>query len=53
MKLKVAVIAVLWTLLISSLHVHLNMGWGGLLHRVKVALGMERSLLMVGYLPVT
>lgn len=48
MKRKVLIGALLWLILITLLHVHLNVGWGRLV-------GMwhgERDL-QVGYLPVT
>lgn len=53
MKFKVFIGAVVWTLLISALHVQLNVGWRELGHKLKVLLGVERQELLVGFLPVT
>ncbi len=48
MKLKILVGAVAWLVLISGMHVHLNVGWGRL-----VGLFQGRQELLVGFLPVT
>ncbi len=53
MKLRVILGALLWTLLITVLHVSLNVGWGELVQKAKVAIGVERARLIVGFLPVT
>lgn len=53
MKLKVFMGALVWSLLISALHVHLNVGWRDLGQQLKVLLGVERQELLVGFLPVT
>ena len=53
LKLKVAIAALLWTLLISALHVQLNVGWGKLVDNVQVAIGAKRGEMVVGFLPVT
>ena len=53
MKLKVALGALIWTLLITAIHVQLNVGWRQLVTNVKVAVGAERAEMVVGFLPVT
>ena len=53
MKLKVTVGALLWALLISWVHIQLNVGWGRLWHGIQVLRGVEREELIVGFLPVT
>ncbi|MFT5687986.1 MAG: hypothetical protein ACJAZN_002220 [Planctomycetota bacterium] len=50
---KVFLGSVLWTILISFLHVQLNVGWGELLRKVQVQLGEQPQGLVVGFLPVT
>lgn len=50
---KVLIGSVLWTILISCLHVQLNVGWSELVQRVKAQFGEERQELVVGFLPVT
>ncbi len=53
MKRKVLFGALLWTLLISVVHVTLNIGWGRLVDEVQVMRGAKRQELIVGFLPVT
>ncbi len=53
MKRKVLIGTLLWTLLITLLHVHINVGWRALWHDIKVARGEAREELLVGFLPVT
>jgi len=53
MKRKMLTGAGIWLLLISVLHVQLNVGWGQLASSVRVRLGLERPGLSVGFLPVT
>ncbi len=53
MKLNVVVGSLLWALLITLAHVHLNVGWDQLRRRIGVARGEQRAELLVGFLPVT
>ena len=53
MKRQVAIGACLWTLLITLVHVQLNVGWGELASKVRILLGTEREEMIVGFLPVT
>lgn len=53
MKKKVLLGSLLWTLLITAVHVQLNVGWTRLANLTRVLLGLERSELRVGFLPVT
>ena len=53
MKRKVLIGALLWTLLITLVHVSLNVGWGELGKQVEVMRGERREELVVGFLPVT
>ncbi|MDP6409690.1 MAG: hypothetical protein QGI46_09960 [Planctomycetota bacterium] len=48
MKLRIAIGSLAWVLLITCLHVQLNVGWARL---VSIAAG--RRELIVGFLPVT
>lgn len=48
MKLKILIGALLWTSLISGVHVHLNVGWARL-----AGMMMGRKEMLVGFLPVT
>ena len=52
-KLKVVIGSLLWTLLITLAHVHVNVGWGHLRRLIDVARGGQRAELVVGFLPVT
>jgi hypothetical protein len=45
--------AAIWLVLITTLHLHLNVGWARLASRMQVWLGNERPELVVGFLPVT
>jgi hypothetical protein len=53
MKAKVLFGAALWAVLISVLHVSLNVGWANLARQMRVLFGGERQELIVGFLPVT
>jgi len=53
LKLKVALGALAWAVLISLAHVQLNVGWSRLMSQTQVMLGIERPELFVGFLPVT
>lgn len=53
MKRKVFFGALAWLVLVSALHLHLNVGWARLASNVRVLLGRERPELIVGFLPVT
>ena len=53
MKFRIMVGSFAWLLVISLLHVSLNVGWKDLWHDVKVLFGQERRTLLVGFLPVT
>ncbi len=53
MKAKVAFVALIWTLLLSGLHFHLNVGWSELGDEIRVLLGQQRKTMLVGFLPVT
>jgi hypothetical protein len=53
MKRKILLGALLWTLLISLAHLHLNIGWAAFGAQVKRLFSGERGELLVGFLPVT
>lgn len=53
MKLRILLGAVLWTLLITGLHLWANVGFSEFDQAVRVWLGSERPKLKVGFLPVT
>ena len=53
MKLKILIGALLWTALVSALHVRMNIGTAALVSGIRVILGLERQQLYVGFLPVT
>ena len=53
MKLRILLGAVLWTALITLLHVWANVGFREFGTAVRIWLGFERQSLRVGYLPVT
>ena len=53
MKLRILLGALLWTLLITGLHVWANVGFTEFGRAVRVLLGVERPTLRVGFLPVT
>ncbi|HKX46596.1 MAG TPA: hypothetical protein VJP77_07825 [Planctomycetota bacterium] len=53
MKRKILYGALVWACLISLVHLQLNVGWDELGRRVRVLLGYQRDLLLVGFLPVT
>ena len=50
---KVCLGSVFWTILISCLHVQLNVGWGELLRKARVQMGEQAQGMVVGFLPVT
>lgn len=53
MKRKVFLGAIAWTLLITVVHVWLNIGWTQLSKQFEVLRGEAREELIVGFLPVT
>ena len=53
MKLRVILGALLWTALITFLHVWANIGVAEFQQAVRVWAGVERPQLRVGFLPVT
>jgi hypothetical protein len=53
MKRKVFLGAIAWTVLITAIHVWLNIGWTELSKQVEVMRGERREELIVGFLPVT
>lgn len=53
MKRKVFLGAIAWTLLITVVHVWLNVGWTHLVRQIDVMFGERREELIVGFLPVT
>lgn len=53
MKLRILLGAVLWTVLITCLHLWANVGLTEFDQAVRVWLGTERAQLRVGFLPVT
>lgn len=53
MKRKVLFGALLWAVLITVVHVQLNVGWSQLRKEAAILLGEERQELIVGFLPVT
>jgi hypothetical protein len=53
MKLKVLIGALVWTLLVSVAHVHLNYGSDQVREIVREWLGHKRKTLEVGFIPVT
>jgi hypothetical protein len=52
-KFKVLVGSLVWVFLITVGHIQVNVGWGQALRQTKVAFGLERPELIVGFLPVT
>ncbi|MDF1838185.1 MAG: hypothetical protein P1V35_09975 [Planctomycetota bacterium] len=53
MKRKVMLGALLWTLLITLLHIQQNVGFSNLVRKVEVMRGERPADLIVGFLPVT
>jgi len=53
MKLRVVFGALGWLLVVTVLHLQLNVGWARLGRKIEVLLGRERPELVVGFLPVT
>lgn len=53
MKAKILSTAVAWLLIITLLHVQLNVGWARLADKARVWMGGDRQELIVGFLPVT
>jgi hypothetical protein len=53
MKLKVLLGALLWTVLVSVAHVHLNYGFDRIRDLYREWTGEKRKTLEVGFLPVT
>jgi hypothetical protein len=50
---KILLGALLWTLLISLAHLHLNVGWANAKSQISRLFTGERGELLVGFLPVT
>ncbi len=50
---KILMGAVLWTLLISGLHVQLNIGWSQLASSLRGQFEERPESMVVGFLPVT
>lgn len=53
MKRKVLIGSLLWTLLVTLLHIQMNVGFANLLKEVQVLRGEREADLVVGFLPVT
>jgi len=53
MKLRIVLASVLWTVLITFLHLWANVGFSKFAEGVRTGLGLERPSLRVGFLPVT
>lgn len=53
MKRRLLVGSVLWTALVTCLHVWANVGFGPLWQELRAAVGLVRPSLRVGFLPVT
>lgn len=53
MKAKVLFVALAWALVISVLHVWLNVGWSKVAQSMGGLFGERRQELVVGFLPVT
>ena len=53
MKLRIALGTIVWLVLISVAHLHLNVGWSRSADWVASFFGKDRSKLQVGFLPVT
>jgi hypothetical protein len=53
MKRQVCIGSLLWLLLITVSHIHLNVGWDQLKQKSRVFFGLDRPELIVGFLPVT
>lgn len=53
MKRKILFGSATWLVLITLLHVQLNIGWGRFGDSLLVMLGRARPELVVGFLPVT
>ena len=53
MTLRILTGALAWLLVITGVHIQLNVGWTELADEFRVLLGGERRTLIVGFLPVT
>ena len=53
MKLRIALGTLVWLVVITVGHLHLNVGWGRTADFVASLFGKDRSKLQVGFLPVT
>ncbi|MFT7671328.1 MAG: hypothetical protein ACI8X5_004045 [Planctomycetota bacterium] len=53
MKLRIAIGAVIWLLVMTLGHLQLNVGFDKLAKNFRVYMGSERPELVVGFLPVT
>ena len=53
MKFKIVGGALSWLIVVTILHVTLNIGWARLAHKIEIRFTGERPELVVGFLPVT
>lgn len=53
MKRRLLLGSVLWTVLVTFLHVWANVGFGTLWQELRTSVGLVRPTLRVGFLPVT
>ena len=53
MKRRVLLGSLCWMVLITLVHIQLNVGWSSLSRKYSVMVGEEREELIVGFLPVT
>lgn len=53
MKRKVLLGSLAWLVMITLVHLQLNVGWSSLSRQLSVMVGEEREELVVGFLPVT
>lgn len=53
MKLRIVLGSIVWTLLVTCLHLWANVGFDRVGASVRQLMGIERSSLRVGFLPVT
>jgi len=53
MKRRLLLGSVLWTALVTLLHVWANVGFGTLWLELRTSVGLVRPTLRVGFLPVT
>lgn len=53
MKRRLFLGSLLWTVLVTLLHVWANVGFGTLWTELRTAMGLVRPTMRVGFLPVT